>query len=337
MIRAFICGCAGLSLTADEREFLARAQPWGLILFKRNVADPDQVRSLVASFREIVGRDDAPVLIDQEGGRVQRLAAPHWPAYPAGAAYGVGWQRDPAAAERAAFAGGRLIAADLEALGITVDCAPVLDLPTASVTTAIGNRTFGPDAALVAGIGRAFADGLLAGGVLPVVKHIPGHGRAEVDSHYELPVVTADADVLETDFEPFRRLADLPTAMTAHVIFTAFDTDRPATVSPAVIAHAIRGRIGFDGLLLSDDLSMRALRGGLGERAAASVQAGCDIALHCNGVLAEAEAVAAAVPVLSGAGRRRADAALARRRPAAPLNRAGEMAALAYVSTQVAA
>ena len=310
MTLAFVCGCAGLALSDEETRLLERFRPWGLILFRRNVEAPDQVARLTASFRAAVGRPDAPVLIDQEGGRVQRLRPPHWPDYPAAAAYG-----RPAGARgtQAARLGGRLIAHDLRRLGITVDCAPVLDVPAEGSHDVVGNRAFGRDAATVAGLARSFAEGLLSGGVLPVVKHVPGHGRATVDSHLTLPVVEADRATLErVDFEPFRRLADLPMAMTAHVIFTALDRARPATTSPVVIEQVVRGAIGFGGLLLSDDLSMQALRGTLGERAAAARDAGCDILLHCNGNIAEAEAVAREARPLDGPAGARAQAALAR-------------------------
>ena len=305
-VRAFIAGCAAPDLMEDERRFFAESQPWGLILFKRNVATPERLRRLAQAFRDSVGRADAPVLVDQEGGRVQRLGPPHWPAYPSGAAYA-------GAGPEAARLGARLIAADLRDVGITVDCAPVLDVVTPATHQAIGNRAFGTDPAAVATLGRAFAEGLLAGGVLPVVKHMPGHGRATVDSHVDLPVVTCSAADLERmDFAPFAALADLPMAMTAHVIYQAFDPENPATTSRIVIERVLRGSIGFDGLLLSDDLSMEALKGNLGERAAAALSAGCDIALHCNGKLEEARAVAQASPILAGRARVRAMEALER-------------------------
>ena len=310
MVKAFVSGCSGLELTDDELGFFAEAQPWGLILFRRNVASRAQLQGLAARFRDAVGRPDAPVLVDQEGGRVQRLAPPHWPAYPAGAAYA---RMAATRGAEAAWLGGRLIAQDLEEAGLTIDCAPVLDLPVPGGTAAIGDRGLGTSPEAVAQLGRAFADGLLAGGILPVFKHVPGHGRALADSHYELPVVKADRAALETDFEPFRRLADLPIGMTAHVVYTAIDSERPATTSPIVIDRIIRGTIGFQGLLLSDDLSMQALQGSLGERAAAAIAAGCDIALHCNGKLDEARQVAAAVPLLAGAAEQRASQALGRR------------------------
>jgi beta-N-acetylhexosaminidase len=307
MPKAFICGCAGLALNPEERDFLRREDPWGLILFKRNIADRDQVRELTRSFRECVGRSDAPVLVDQEGGRVQRMAPPHWRSYPAAGAIEAGLA--PPKAEAAARLVARLIAHDLIEVGITVDCAPVLDIANQGMHTAIGTRAFSSRPERVAAMGRAVADGLLAGGVAPVIKHMPGHGRARVDSHHELPVVDAARSDLAHDFAPFVALKDLPMAMSAHLLYTAIDARRPATASPIVVAEIMRGEIGFDGLILSDDLSMKALAGSFEERAAAVIEAGLDIVLHCNGVMGEARAVASAAPVLSGASLRRAKAA----------------------------
>ena len=312
MVRAFVCGCAGLELDPLERAFLAETQPWGLILFRRNVSSPEQLQGLTAAFRDAVGRPDAPVLVDQEGGRVQRLAPPLWTRYPAASTYADVYATDPEAGRRLARLGGELIARDLTAAGITIDCAPVLDVPVEGSSTVIGDRAFGRDPETIAALARSFAEGLMAGGVLPVVKHCPGHGRAEVDSHLELPVVVASRAELDRDFAPFKALADLPMAMTAHVTYRVLDPDRPATTSPLVIERIIRGEIGFDGLLLSDDLSMEALRGSLGERASAASVAGCDILLHCNGDLDEAKAVAAVAPALDGRSARRASAALSR-------------------------
>ncbi len=311
-IRAFITGCSGLVLTADETAFIRQAEPWGLILFKRNVETPRQVLALTEAFRAAVGRADAPVLVDQEGGRVQRLGPPHWRAYPSagrlGAIAGEPWMR----AARVRLVA-RLMAHDLRAVGITVDCMPVLDVPVAGAHAVIGDRAYADTSELIARLGRAAAEGMLAGGVMPVIKHVPGHGRAGADSHHALPVVDADRDALEAqDFLPFRVLADMPAAMTAHVVYTALDRRRPATTSQRVVRDVIRGDIGFQGLLMSDDLSMQALSGTLRERAAAALRAGCDIGLHCNGILAEMEQVADAVPVLAGVARRRAAAALAR-------------------------
>jgi beta-N-acetylhexosaminidase len=291
---AILFGCAGETLSADERAFFAEANPLGFILFQRNCREPVQVRALVADFRDCVGRADAPVLIDQEGGRVARLKPPHWRRYPAAAQLAA--RPD---AEAAVRLGARLIADDLAALGVTVDCLPVLDLPTAGADNVIGDRAYGGDPALAARLGRAACDGLLEGGVLPTVKHIPGHGRATVDSHQALPVVDADRALLAaTDFAPFRALADMPWAMTAHVVYSAVDARRPATCSPAVIGGVIRGELGFDGMLVSDDVNMNALAGGIGERVAAALAAGCDAVLHCSGRLGEmCEAAQAAAPL----------------------------------------
>ena len=309
-VRAFISGLSGPVLTEAERAFFREADPWGFILFRRNVDTPEQVSRLTASLRECVGRADAPVLIDQEGGRVQRLGPPHWRAYPNGADYlRLGGALD--AACDLARLGGKLIARDLLALGVTVDCLPVLDVPVEGASDVIGARAYARDPETVAMLGRAAADGLLAGGVLPVMKHAPGHGRATLDTHLALPRVTTSlAELEQTDFLPFRRNADLPAAMTAHVVFEAVDPDRPATTSRRVIETVLRGSIGFDGLLMTDDLSMQALQGGLGERAAQALTAGCDVVLHCNGVLAEMEAVAAETAALSGPSAGRANAAL---------------------------
>ncbi|HEX9167818.1 MAG TPA: beta-N-acetylhexosaminidase [Roseiarcus sp.] len=309
MPKAFICGCAGLILDAEERAFLRREDPWGLILFKRNVGDRDQVRALTRSFRECVGRADAPVLIDQEGGRVQRMAPPHWRVYPAAAVIDAGLE--PSRAEAAARLVARLIASDLAEVGITIDCAPVLDVAEQGMHAAIGARAFSNRPERVAAMGRAVAEGLLAGGVAPVIKHMPGHGRARVDSHHELPVVDAARHELKRDFAPFVTLNDLPMAMSAHVLYTAIDPHRPATASPIVVAEVMRGEIGFDGLILSDDVSMKALKGPYEERAAGIIGAGLDIVLHCNGDLDQARAVASATPELSGSSLRRAKTALA--------------------------
>ena len=299
MPKAFISGCAGLALNDEERAFLRREDPWGLILFKRNIADRDQVRALTHSFRDSVGRADAPVLIDQEGGRVQRMAPPHWRSYPAAAAIEAGLE--PSKAEAAARLVARLIAHDLIEVGITIDCAPVLDVAGEGMHNAIGSRAFSSRPERVAAMGRAVAEGLLAGGVAPVIKHMPGHGRARVDSHHELPVVDATRSELKHDFAPFAALSDLPMAMSAHLLYTAIDPRRPATASPIVVAEIMRGEIGFDGLILSDDLSMKALAGSFEERAAAVIEAGLDIVLHCNGNMEEGRAVASATPMLSGA------------------------------------
>lgn len=330
--KAFITGIGGTALTADERAFLAAESPWGFILFRRNVESPAQLGDLVAELRLAVGRPDAPVLIDQEGGRVQRLAPPHWPVYPAGAAFGLLFQNDAAKGKRAAWLTARLIAADLAELGIDVDCLPLADVPVAGADNVIGDRAYGNTVEQVVAIARSVADGLAAGGVLPVLKHIPGHGRATVDSHHLLPVVNTPRQELErTDFATFGPLADLPMAMTAHVIFSAIDAARPATTSATMIAHVIRGQIGFDGLLMSDDVSMNALAGSFAERSRASIAAGCDVVLYCHGRFEEMRAVAENVPGLAGAALARADAALGSRKKPEPLDRKAardELAAL---------
>ncbi len=318
-MRAFITGLAGPALTEAERSFVREAQPWGLIVFKRNIVDHDALCRLIADFRSAVGRD-APVLVDQEGGRVQRLGPPHWPLYPPAAAYGRLYERDRGDGVAAAALGGRLIAADLSGVGIDVDCAPIADLLVAEADSIIGDRAFGAEPKAVAAVAGALARGLIEGGVLPVVKHIPGHGRATADSHKKLPLVTTDRATLEaTDFAAFRGLADLPMAMTAHVVFTAIDPLAPATASTAIVRDVIRGSIGYQGLLMSDDISMGALSGSLGERTRATLAAGCDVALHCNGDMTQMEAVAATAPLLEGEPGRRAAAALARRQSPAPV------------------
>ena len=301
-------------MTAEERAFLRDARPWGLILFKRNIQDKNQVIDLVReATSELSG--DAPVLIDQEGGRVQRLGPPLWPAYPAGAAYGRIYDDDAHAGLVAARLGARLIAADLLELGINVDCLPLADVPVPGADRVIGDRAYGETPDKVAAIAAAIAEGLADGGVLPVLKHIPGHGRANADSHEKLPVVHASRATLEeSDFAAFRPLKKLPLAMTAHVVFTALDPVHPATTSATMIGQVIRGFIGFDGLLMSDDISMGALSGSLAERTRAAVAAGCDVVLHCNGKLDEMRAVAAEAPELGGAAARRAAAALAVRK-----------------------
>ncbi len=318
--RAFITGLAGLRIAPAERAFLREFNPWGFILFKRNIDSPAQVSDLIADFRTEIGRPEAAVLVDQEGGRVQRLGPPHWPIYPPGAAFGALYDHDNNAGRRFAWLSARLMAADLAALGISVDCLPVADVPIAGADPVIGDRAYATTPEKVAVLARSVADGLLAGGVLPVLKHIPGHGRANSDSHKALPVVHADrATLQDTDFAPFRALANLPMAMTAHVVFTAYDPHLPATTSRTMIEDVIRGFIGFDGLLMSDDVSMEALAGTIAERTAAAFAAGCDVVLHCNGNLAEMRAVAAGAPPLAGAARRRATAALAARRAPTPL------------------
>jgi beta-N-acetylhexosaminidase len=318
--RAMILGCAGAALAPDERDFFRATDPLGFILFQRNCVDPAQLRRLVDELRASVGRPDAPVLIDQEGGRVARLRPPHWRAYPSAARIAALGDAAAAAARDVA----RLIADDLARLGITIDCLPVLDLPVPGADAIIGDRAYGTVPERVAALGRAVCEGLLAGGVLPVVKHIPGHGRATVDSHLSCPVVaTARDELAASDFAPFRALNDMNWAMTAHIVYSALDATRPATLSPVVIDEVIRGAIGFAGVLVSDDLSMQALGGSLGERAAGALAAGCDVVLHCSGRLDEMGAVAEAVGALSPAAFGRVAAGEARRRQsAAPLDRA---------------
>ncbi len=312
MTLAAIFGLAGPVLADAEAAFFREVRPWGFILFRRNIETPDQVRTLTAALRAAVDRPDAPILVDQEGGRVQRFGPPHWPAYPPARAY-LAATNDLFASRELARLGARLIAADLRELGVTVDCAPVADTPAPGAHDIIGDRAYATRADEVTVLARAAAEGLLAGGVLPVVKHIPGHGRAEVDSHQALPVVRASlADLDETDFAPFRGLSDMPIAMTAHVVYAAVDARRPATTSPTVISRIVRDRLGFAGLLVSDDLSMKALSGDMAGRARQAHRAGCDVVLHCNGEMAEMIAIAAGSRPLRGRPAARAAAALAR-------------------------
>ena len=317
-INACILGCAGPVLTDDEVAFFREVQPWGFILFRRNIETPDQVRALTDALRHTVGRADAPILIDQEGGRVQRLGPPHWRRYPPGRAYGTLATNDPLVRREVARLGARLMAHDLTSLGINVDCLPVLDLPQKGAHDIIGDRAYGETVEDIATLGRAAAEGLIAGGVLPVIKHIPGHGRALADSHENLPVVDTDlAELAETDFSPFRVLSDMPMAMSAHVVYTALDPRHPATTSRIVMSQIIRGDIGFSGLIMSDDLSMKALSGSFAQRTRRALAAGCDVVLHCNGDRQEMDAVIEGVRPLRGQALRRAQSALARlaRRP----------------------
>jgi beta-N-acetylhexosaminidase len=320
--RAFITGIAGTALSPAEREFIESARPWGFILFKRNIETPDQVSLLVSELHEAIGDIGAPVLIDQEGGRVQRLGPPHWPSYPAGAVFGALYDIDPALGLTAARLSARLIAADLTAIGVTVDCLPLADLPVAGADAVIGNRAYGTEPRKVAAIARAVTEGLEQGGILPVLKHIPGHGRATADTHYRLPQVdTSRAELERTDFAAFQPLADLPMAMTAHVVFSALDPAHPATTSATIIEQVIRGVIGFQGLLMSDDVSMNALAGSIAERTAAIIAAGCDVVLHCNGNLDEMRAVAAETPRLRREALQRAKWALESRGAPQPFDR----------------
>ncbi len=306
MPQAVIFGCSSQTLSAEERAFFREADPLGFILFTRNCANPEQAGRLSAELRDSVGRSDAPVLIDQEGGRVARLRPPNWRPRPPARAFGALYGRDRAAGLEACRLNGRLLAADCAAIGVDVDCAPVLDVPVPGAHDIIGDRAFSTDTDAVIALGRAQSDGLLAGGVLPVAKHIPGHGRALADSHMALPIVEAELAQLEqADFSTFKALADLPWGMTAHVLYTALEVGQPATLSAKVIREVIRGAIGFDGLLLSDDLTMRALTGNLAERTRACLVAGCDIALHCSGQMREMQAVAAGVQPMTAEAQRR--------------------------------
>lgn len=306
---ALITGLSGLMLNTQEQSFLKETRPAGIILFARNIESHEQIRRLVGDARTAIGADDALVLIDQEGGRVQRLRPPLGRALPPAAAYAALYRHDPEAALIVARLAARLLAEDLRALGIDTDCAPVLDLPVAGAHEIIGDRAYGDSVEQVARLGRAVAEGFMAGGVVPVIKHIPGHGRATADSHLALPVVATDRVTLEaTDFAPFRQLADVPAAMTAHVVYSAIDATTPASTSRTVVDEIIRGYIGFDGFLMSDDLGMQALTGDMRSRAHDVIAAGCDVALHCSGVLPEMRAVAEAVPALAGASMRRFEA-----------------------------
>jgi beta-N-acetylhexosaminidase len=323
--KAVIFGCTGPDLSADERAFFRDADPLGFILFARNVDTPERTYRLVEELRSAVARAEAPVLIDQEGGRVARLRPPHWRKAPPARLLGELYARDPERGLEATRLNSRLLAADVASVGGDVDCLPVLDIAFAETHAVIGDRAYADRPEPVAALGRAAAEGLLAEGVMPVIKHIPGHGRATVDSHAALPRVTAARDLLErTDFLPFRLLADLPWAMTGHLLFEAVDPEAAITVSARGVKEIIRGHIGFDGLLLSDDLSMQALGGSLGERAKRALAAGCDVALHCNGKMAEMAEIAGCTGPLSEAAGRRFDAGrgfLARHR--APAGKAG--------------
>jgi beta-N-acetylhexosaminidase len=313
--RAFITGVFGPELSAAEREFIRLERPWGFILFKRNIETPAQVILLISELRKELGEPDAPVLIDQEGGRVQRFGPPNWPAYPPGAVFGRLYDIDRALGLSAARLSARLIAADLIETGVTVDCLPLADVPVAGADAVIGDRAYGTEPGKVAAIARAVTEGLEQGGILPVLKHIPGHGRATADTHLKLPIVdTPKAELERTDFAAFQLLADLPMAMTAHVVFSTLDPAHPATTSATIIEQVIRGVIGFQGLLMSDDVSMNALAGSIAERTRAIFAAGCDMVLHCNGKLDEMREVARETPQLSGKALQRAKRALASRK-----------------------
>jgi beta-N-acetylhexosaminidase len=332
MRTALIAGLAGHVLTADETAFLEQVRPAGIILFARNLDSHDQIRVLVAAAHDAAGTADLLVLIDQEGGRVQRLRPPLGRALPPAAAYARLFEQDPDAACAAAFAVARLLADDLKALGINTDCAPIADLPVAGSHAIIGDRAYGTTPEQVVRLARAVADGFMAGGVLPVIKHIPGHGRATQDSHLALPEVTEPHAVLTaTDFAPFKALNRLPAAMTAHVVFRDIDADAPASISAIVTREIIRGEIGYDGLLMSDDLSMHALSGTMRSRAERVVAAGSDVVLHCNGDMAEMREAASGTPALAGEALRRFEQAISVLNASQPYDRAAAEADLARV------
>lgn len=329
---AAIFGCAGPRLGDWEREFFHKIDPAGFILFARNIESPSQVRALVTELRDSSGRRDALVLIDQEGGRVARLKPPHWRAVPAAGRFGAVAACDMERGRRATWLNARLLADDLAPLGISVDCLPVLDLRVEGAHDIVGDRSYGADPERASVLGRAVCEGLMAGGVLPVIKHIPGHGRAMADSHHELPVVAADRKILDTrDFEPFRRLSEMPLAMTAHIVYQCIDPRLPATTSARVIGEIIRESIGFNGLLMTDDISMAALAGTIFERTAAALAAGCDVVLHCNGDAGEMERAAAAARPLDGPGLRRYMDAVAAICPAEPFDRPAALDELAHL------
>lgn len=327
---AAIFGCAGTRLSSSEQAFFRDSNPAGFILFARNIESPDQVRMLVSDLRDCAGAENTLILIDQEGGRVARLKPPHWRAAPPQGIFG---KLGPGTARNAAKLNARLLADELQALGINVDCLPLLDLRFPGAHDIIGDRAFGETVEIVSLLGRAVCEGLLEGGVLPVIKHIPGHGRARADSHLELPRVDAGRDELEeTDFAPFRALADMPLAMTAHIVYGAVDPALPATTSPAVVNDIIRGSIGYDGLVMTDDLSMKALGGGFAARTADSLAAGCDLVLHCNGDMDEMKQVADAARPLDAEGLRRYHRALNMLGQPEPFDREAALAELAALT-----
>jgi beta-N-acetylhexosaminidase len=330
---ASIFGCETLQLTAPEKQFFKTANPWGFILFARNIFDPDQLRALTQELRDCVGRN-APILIDQEGGRVQRLTPPHWTQWQPPLTHVANAPKQ--SARQSIQLRYRIIAAELHDLGIDVNCAPMLDIATPDSHEIIENRCFGYDPETVTDMGRAAANGLLAGGVLPIIKHIPGHGRANMDSHFDLPRLDTPLNVLQdNDFKPFKQLSDLPMAMTAHIVYSDIDPDHCATQSSAVI-DTIRTDIGFDGVIMTDDLSMKALQGSFADRCAASFNAGCDVVLHCNGLLDEMQQVANATPALSGAALARTNAALALRTPPEPFDLDTAKAEFAHLMNRAA-
>ena len=310
-MQAAIYGLEGFALTADERDFFRDAEAAGFILFRRNCEKQEQLLRLTDSLREIAGRDDVPILIDQEGGRVARMRPPEWPAFPAAEKFAILYRSAPASAIEAVRSNARALGLMLRSCGINVNALPLLDVRQEGASDIIGDRALGSEPMQVAALGRAVLDGMATAGVVGIIKHMPGHGRALVDSHKELPVVNASAEALESDLEPFERLASAPMGMTAHVVYTAWDAERPASLSPVVIHDIIRERIGFDGWLMSDDLGMEALQGDFASRAAGVVAAGCDVALHCSGKMDEMIAVASAVPPMSPQGHERLSRAMA--------------------------
>ncbi len=317
--RAVIFGLDGLELTAEEHAFFKDANPWGFILFRRNCDTPDQVRKLTDALRNCIGRADAAILIDQEGGRVQRLQGEHWRKRPAAATFGSLSRQNRTTARDLTYDNARVMAAELKDLGINVDCTPCIDVPIEGSHDIIGDRAFARDPWVVAELGQSVIDGMLDGGVLPVIKHMPGHGRAKADSHLSLPVVeTARSELERTDFAPFRALAHAPLAMTAHVVYTDIDASAPATASKRVVDEVIRGAIGFDGALMTDDICMKALKGSFTDRVKDSIAAGCDLILHCLRDMDEMREVASATPILSGKAKQRCDRALAMLKPAKP-------------------
>ena len=310
-MQAAIYGMSGLALTDEERAFFRSAKPAGFILFARNCENQEQLRALTDTLRDLTGRDDLPILIDQEGGRVARMKPPVWPSFPAGEPFARLYATAPSSAIEAARSNARAIALTLKAAGINVNCLPVLDVRQPDADAIIGDRALGSDPMQVAALGRAVLDGMASAGVVGVIKHIPGHGRALCDSHLARPLVDASTQELEIDLEPFERLRHAPMAMVAHVVYSAWDSERPASVSPTVVQAIIRERIGFDGWLMSDDIKMEALSGTPGERAAAAVKAGCDVALHCSGIMAEMVSVAEVTPPMTVEGEARLARAMA--------------------------
>jgi beta-N-acetylhexosaminidase len=313
MPTAAIYDCEGARLSEEERAFFRDADPWGFIIFARHCASPDEVRAHCDELRECVGREDAPILIDQEGGRVARMKPPQWAAHPAPSTFGKLWKLDPKKAREAARLNGFLLGRMVSDLGVNVNCGPMLDVPQSDADpVVIGDRAIASHADQISLLGREIMEGLIEGGALPVIKHMPGHGRSLTDSHYNLPrVVASKQDLRSVDFKPFRELRDAPMGMTAHIVYEAYDQSAPATLSPIIINDVIRGEIGFDGLLITDDLKMKALGGPVGPRAGAALKAGCDIALCCNYTLAERKDAARHVPELAGRSLERANAALA--------------------------